>query len=110
MRDGASVYYSKLRVECSVQCLSLLTGEGSGRFCKVLSVQRPGLASVSSLGQPRPPWEWRLSPASASPSPSLAKTPEDGNNGGQGGLGWGKGESQDNPADTLGHSSMVTDI
>ena len=76
--------------EWRVQCLSLLTGEGSGRFCKVLSVQRPGLASVSSLGQPRPPWEWRLSPASASPSPSLAKTPEDGNNGGQGGLGWGR--------------------
>ena len=66
--------------------------------------------SAASARLPRPPWEWRLSPASASPSPSLAKTPEDGNNGGQGGLGWGKGESQDNPADTLGHSSMVTDI
>ena len=62
--------------------------EGSGRFCKVLSVQRPGSGQCQ---QPlRPPWEWRLSPASASPSPSLAKTPEDGNNGGQGGLGWGK--------------------
>ena len=78
-------------------------GEGSGRFCKVLSVVSLGQsqsASPASARLPRPPWERRLTPASASPFPSLAKTPEDGNNGGQGGLGWGNRESQDNPTNT----------
>ena len=109
MRDGTSVYYSKPRSGGFSACHSSPRhGRGQARrgqwpFLQSIVSCEPGLEcklSPASARLPRPPWERRLTPASASPFPSLAKTPEDGNNGGQGGLGWGKRESKDNPTNT----------